>query len=51
MNSEPRPEFWEAYHRLSAEAKAQARKGYEVFLRDPGHPSLRFKPLKGYDGV
>ena len=51
MNSEPRPEFWEAYRRLSAEAKQQARKGYALFMQNPGHPSLRFKPLRGYDGV
>lgn len=51
MISEPRPEFWEAYHRLPPAAKIQARKAYTLFMRDPGHPSLHFKPLEGYEGV
>ena len=51
MISEPRPEFWEHYRRLSDEARAQARKSYELFMRNPRHPSLRFKLLAGYDDI
>ena len=51
MISEPRPEFWVLYHRLPVGAKAAVRKSYVLFMQNPGHPSLRFKPLEGYDGV
>ncbi len=51
MISEPRPEFWIVYHRLGPPAKAQARKAYALFMQNPGHPSLHFKPLNGFDGV
>ena len=47
MTSEPRPEFWELYHRLPDEAKASARKTYMLFMQNPGHPSRHFKPLEG----
>ncbi len=46
MISEPRPEFWELYNRLPKTARAQAKKAYTLFLKNPAHPSLRFKPLK-----
>jgi hypothetical protein len=51
VTSEPRPEFWELYRQLPDGAKASARKAYALFMQDPGHPSLHFKPLAGYDGV
>ncbi len=51
MISEPRPEFWVYSHRLPDGAKAAARKSYVLFMQNPGHPSLHFKPLEGYDGV
>jgi len=40
-------DFWHLYHALPADARAKARQAYRLFLRDPDHPSLRFKKLKG----
>jgi hypothetical protein len=51
MISEPRPEFWACYHKLPPETKARARKAFEIFLQDPGHPSLQFKSLEGHAAV
>ncbi len=51
MISEPRPEFWQLYRLPPATAKTAAQKSYVLFMQNPGHPSLRFKPLAGYDGV
>jgi hypothetical protein len=42
------PRFWRQYRALPAEVRAQARKAYARFARDPAHPSLRFKELQGY---
>ena len=38
-------DFWALYHRLSPEARAQARKAFLLFAVNPDHPSLRFKKL------
>lgn len=46
MISQPRPEFWKRYYQLPPEAREQARKAYALFLNNPFHPSLKFKPLK-----
>ncbi len=51
MNSRVRPSFWRAYAKLDAPTKAAARRTYALFAADPGHPSLRFKKLAGYDNV
>jgi mRNA-degrading endonuclease RelE of RelBE toxin-antitoxin system len=45
------PEFWRRYRALPAEVRAQAREAYRIFAVDPGHCSLRFKKLAGYDDV
>jgi hypothetical protein len=44
--SKVRPSFWRAYHRLAPSIKARARTAYQLFERDPSHPSLRFKKLQ-----
>ena len=51
MNSRVRPSFWQAYARLDTPTKAAARQAYALFAKNPGHPSLRFKKLAGYDNV
>lgn len=51
MKSRVRPSFWRAYHNLDPRVKAAARRAYQLFEADPGHPSLRFKKLGGYDDV
>jgi hypothetical protein len=36
------------YRALPDEVRSQARKAFLLFREDPSHPSLRFKPLRGY---
>lgn len=49
MISRTLPRFWEHYGALTAVHRAAARKAYARFAADPAHPSLRFKPLEGFD--
>jgi hypothetical protein len=46
-----RPSFWRAYAALDERAQQAACRAYAIFARDPGHPSLRFKKLGGYDRI
>jgi hypothetical protein len=38
-------EFWELYHSLPPNIQKQADKQFELFRRNPLHPSLHLKPL------
>jgi Txe/YoeB family toxin of Txe-Axe toxin-antitoxin module len=49
MNSRTRPSFWRTYAALDPVAREAARRAYELFAQDPGHSSLRFKKLGGYE--
>jgi hypothetical protein len=51
LKSLTRPSFWRAYDGLDPRVREAARKAYARFAKDPGHPSLRFKKLAGYDRV
>lgn len=51
MISRTRPSFWRAYAKLDAPTKAAAREAFALFVRNPGHPSLRFKKLAGQANV
>ena len=51
MISRVRPSFWRAYAALDARNRAAARRAYQLFARNPAHPSLRFKKLAGYEDV
>jgi hypothetical protein len=44
-------QFWAAYSDLPASVRAQAKKAYEQFATDPGHPSLRFKRVHDAEPV
>jgi Txe/YoeB family toxin of Txe-Axe toxin-antitoxin module len=50
MNSGTVPSFWEMYRRLPLHIRQAARNAYVRFAQDSQHPSLRFKPLKGFVG-
>jgi hypothetical protein len=39
--------FWELFDSLPADVQKLAVKNYELWQRDPQHPSLRFRRLKG----
>jgi hypothetical protein len=45
------PRFWQSLRGLPPAAQRQARLKYEVWLKDRQHPSLRFKQLRGADGL
>jgi len=49
VKSRVRPSFWRAYASLDSRTREAARRAYRLFLQDPGHPSLRFKKLAGYE--
>ena len=51
MKSLVRPTFWRAYAGLDARSRQAARRAYDLFACDPGHPSLRFKKLGGHDHI
>ena len=48
MISKVRPSFWRAYERLSQSARARAKIAWQLFEREPNHPSLRFKKLQAH---
>ena len=48
MTSRLTPTFRRALGRLSRRDHDAARRAYRQFLRDPNHPSLRFKKLGGH---
>jgi plasmid maintenance system killer protein len=49
--SRARPSFWRAYAALDPRVQLAAKRAFQLFLRSPEHPSLRFKKLQGYDHV
>jgi hypothetical protein len=49
VNSRTRPSFWRAYAALDASNKEAARRAYGLFVKNPSHPSLRFKKLGGHE--
>lgn len=51
MISRVRPSFWRSYDALDPRVKKAARRSYQLFSENPGHPSLRFKKLAGHNRV
>lgn len=51
MTSLVRPSFWRAYAALDPRVRRAAREAYQLFAKNPDHPSLRFKKLQGYENV
>ncbi|SDR69941.1 hypothetical protein [Opitutus sp. GAS368] len=45
MKSHATGRFWSRYRALPPPVQAQALKQYRLWLRDPTHPSLHFKPV------
>jgi hypothetical protein len=50
MNLHAVAPFWVLYHALPAEIQREADKAFALFQRDPFHPSLQFKELRGHPG-
>jgi hypothetical protein len=47
VNSVATRRFWDLFHALAPEIQKLAVKNYELWRRDPYHPSLHFRRLKG----
>ncbi len=47
MKSRATARFWKCYHELPEPVQRLAVKNYQLWLRDPHHPSLDFKKLAG----
>jgi hypothetical protein len=47
MISKATPSFWRCFHALPIRVQRVAHKNYQLWLRNPYHSSLRFKPLTG----
>lgn len=51
MISLVKPSFWRHLNALPEAEQAAARRAYQLFMDDCGHPSLRFKKLEGEPDV
>ena len=51
MNSIVTADFMACFAALPSEVQAQARRGYQLWRVNPRHPSLRFKPIRGHQGL
>ncbi|MFN0168363.1 MAG: hypothetical protein ACKV22_18205 [Bryobacteraceae bacterium] len=47
MNSRATTRFWELFSALPSGVQRLAVKNYDLWRRDPHHPSLRFRRLQG----
>ena len=45
MKSHATGKFWARYQALPPSVQARALKQYRLWLREPAHPSLHFKPV------
>jgi hypothetical protein len=51
MNSSVTSRFWREYLELSPEIRRKARKAFQLWKRNPRHPSLRFERKGDYWSV
>jgi Txe/YoeB family toxin of Txe-Axe toxin-antitoxin module len=51
VKSRVRPSFWRAYAALDPRVREAARRAFRLFQEDPGHGSLRFKKLAGFEQI
>ena len=51
MISRTNASFQKLFERLPADVRRQARQAYRIFLQDPYHPGLRFKPVHPRDPI
>jgi len=48
VNSVATRRFWALFHALPSEVQQLAIKSYQLWRRDPHHPSLHFRRLQGH---
>jgi len=51
MTSKTTRRFRQAFAELPREIRQQAKEAYRLFVRDPNHPSLRFKKLRANEPI
>jgi hypothetical protein len=51
MKSLVTDDFRGCFAALPAEVRAHARRVYQMWRTNPAHPSLRFKPIRGHQGL
>ena len=51
MKSHTIERFWKLFAALPADVRKQAYKAYDLFSRDPFHPSLNFKEVNKRYGI
>ena len=51
MKSEVLPSFWAEYRKLGREVRQQARKVYQLWAKNPFHPSLHFKFINNQEDI
>lgn len=51
MKSIVTADFLECFAALPAEVREQARRSYRLWRANPSHPGLRFKPIRGREGL
>ena len=51
MNSIVTEDFVACFAALPTEVREQARRAYQIWRDNPSHPGLRFKPVKGHEGL
>jgi mRNA-degrading endonuclease RelE of RelBE toxin-antitoxin system len=47
MTSKASSSFWRCYEQLPENIRRLAEQKYQLWLENPQHPSLRFKPFRG----
>jgi len=51
MNSFTVKSYWDSYNKLSQDIKKVADRKFELWKKDPFHPSLHFKCLNSGDNI
>lgn len=51
MNSHVTAKFRKAFQNLPQNTQKQARRAYRLFMQNPNHPSLQFKPIIASKGI
>jgi len=46
VTSKASSDFWNCFEKLPPPLQRQARKQYQLFRKNPSHPSLQFKELR-----
>ena len=51
MNSIVTEDFMDCFAHLPEDVREQARRAYRLWRANPSHPGLRFKPIRGHEGL